>query len=209
MALDKYARRFLELTGASAKNRAGEPTLAEMRAGLDGLAAFAAPARGPQVAIRDAILPGTMIPVRIYSPLAPSAEILPGLVFFHGGGWLSGGLASHDAICRALAREGGCRVLAVDYRLAPEHRFPAGIEDCRAALAIIFAQAPRFGLDAGRIGVAGDSAGGNLAVVVCHWPEKAVRKSPCRRCFARSWMRSAIPNRGARSAAIIFSKSAR
>jgi acetyl esterase/lipase len=167
MALDKYARRFLELTGASAKNRAGEPTLAEMRAGLDGLAAFAAPARGPQVAIRDAILPGTMIPVRIYSPLAPSAEILPGLVFFHGGGWLSGGLASHDAICRALAREGGCRVLAVDYRLAPEHRFPAGIEDCRAALAIIFAQAPRFGLDRARIGVAGDSAGGNLAVVVC------------------------------------------
>jgi len=184
MALDKHARRFLELAGARARNRAGEPTLAEMRAGLDGLAAFAGPARGPQGQTRDAILPGTAIGIRIYSPPSPSPEILPGLVYFHGGGWLSGGLASHDAICRSLAREGECRVVAVDYRLAPEHRFPAAIEDCRAAVEILTRQAARFGLDPARIGVAGDSAGGNLAVVVCqsarqHGPKIALQVLLC------------------------------
>ena len=113
------------------------------------------------------LLPGSAIPVRISFAVAPSSQTLPGLVYFHGGGWLSGGLASHAAICRAFAAGGRCRVVAVDYRLAPEHRFPAGIEDCRAAVAIIADHAVAFGLDPARIGVAGDSAGGNLAVVVC------------------------------------------
>lgn len=167
MPLDKFARRFLDLAGASARSRTGEPTVAEMREGIEGLAAFAGAARALQGDARDAILPGSAIPVRIYSPFASSPEALPGLVYFHGGGWLSGGLRSHDAICRALAEEGACRVVAVDYRLAPEHRFPAAIEDCRAAVAILTAQAADFGLDPARIGVAGDSAGGNLAVVVC------------------------------------------
>jgi acetyl esterase/lipase len=167
MPLDKFARRFLDLAGASARSRAGEPTLAEMRAGIEGLADFAGVARAPQGEARDAVLPGSAVPVRIYSPFAPSSQTLPGLVYFHGGGWLSGGLASHAAICRALAEEGACRVVAVDYRLAPEHRFPAAIEDCRAAVAIVAARAAEFGLDPARIGVAGDSAGGNLAVVVC------------------------------------------
>jgi acetyl esterase len=166
MALDKYARRFLELAGASTRHRSGEPTLADMRAGLDRLAVFAEPGC-PQVEAHDATLPGSAIPIRAYSPLTWSSETLPGLIYFHGGGWVSGGFESHDAICRALAREGRCRIIAVDYRLAPEHRFPAAVEDCRAAVAILIAQASRFGLDPGRLGVAGDSAGGNLAVVVC------------------------------------------
>jgi acetyl esterase len=172
MALDRFARRFLDLTNASAKSR-GEPTLEEMRRGVEDLAAFAAPRQGPQGQTRDAVLPGGGIAVRIYSPFAPSQEILPGLLYFHGGGWLSGGLASHDAICRALADASGCRIVAVDYRLAPEHRFPAGLEDCRSALAIVSTQADRFGLDPSRIGVAGDSAGGNLAVVVCQWAKNS------------------------------------
>jgi acetyl esterase len=167
VALDRFARRFLDLAGAVARTRAGEPTLAEMREGIEGLAAFAGAARQPVGDVRDATLPGGAIAIRIYSPFAPSSESLPGLVYFHGGGWLSGGLGSHEAICRALAEEGRCRVLAVDYRLAPEHRFPAAIEDCRAAVAIIIAEAARYGLDPARIGVAGDSAGANLAVVVC------------------------------------------
>jgi acetyl esterase/lipase len=166
MPLDRFARRFLDLAAAGARGRVGEPTLAEMRKGIEGLAAFAS-LRAGQGEARDAILPGSAIPVRIYSPLASAAPTLPGLVYFHGGGWLSGGLASHEAICRALAEEGGCRVVAVDYRLAPEHRFPAAIEDCRAAVSIVSAHAAAFGLDPARIGVAGDSAGANLAVVVC------------------------------------------
>jgi acetyl esterase/lipase len=167
MALDRFARRFLNLAAASARGRTEEPTVAEMRRGLDGLAAFAGPSAEQKGEVRDAILPGGSISVRIYSPFGLAAAQLPGLVYFHGGGWLSGGLQSHDALCRVLAEEGRCRIIAVDYRLAPEHRFPGGIEDCRDALASIAKHATTLGLDPARIGVAGDSAGGNLAVVVC------------------------------------------
>src|SRR5579863_10369145 len=122
MPLDRFARRFLDLAAAGARGRSGEPTLAEMREGVESLAVFAGPRSG-EGATHDATLPGSAIAVRVYSPVAPASPTLPGLVYFHGGGWLSGGLASHEAICRALADEGGCRVVAVDYRLAPEHRF--------------------------------------------------------------------------------------
>ncbi|HEY6578744.1 MAG TPA: alpha/beta hydrolase [Rhizomicrobium sp.] len=168
MAMDRFARRFLDLAGAGARARTGEPTLAEMRAGLAGLAIFAG-AQTAEAAVREERLPGSAvpIPIRIYSPSRLSREVLPGLVYFHGGGWLSGGLDSHDSICRALAVAGDCRVLAVDYRLAPEHRFPAAIEDCLAAVEAVMDRPALFGLDPARIGVAGDSAGGNLAVVVC------------------------------------------
>jgi acetyl esterase len=167
MALDRFARRFLDLTRAFAGSRTNEPTLTEMRAGVTELAAFADPRRSFQTEARDAFLPGGAIPIRIYSPADRASERLPGLVYFHGGGWLSGGLDSHAPICRALVEAGQCRVIAVDYRLAPEHRFPAAIEDCLAAVETVTAQAETFGLDPVRIGVAGDSAGANLAIVVC------------------------------------------
>lgn len=138
-----------------------------MREGLAGLAAFAGSTQAPDVDERDETLIGGAIPIRVYSPAARSLESLPGLIYFHGGGWLSGDLGSHGAICRALAATGQCRVLAVDYRLAPEHRFPAAIEDCIGAVEAVMAQPAHFGLDPRRIGVAGDSAGGNLAVIVC------------------------------------------
>ena len=167
MALDRFARRFLDLTNASSRSRAGEPTLAEMREAIDALAAFAGAPDSRAVDVCDATLGEPAIPIRVYSPLARSSRLSPGLVYFHGGGWLSGGLRSHDAICRALAASSLCRILAVDYRLAPEHRFPAAIEDCLRAVEGLAAQPSRFGLDPDRIGVAGDSAGGNLAAVVC------------------------------------------
>ena len=167
MPLDKFARRFLDLAAASARSRAGEPTVAEMRLGIEGLAAFAGPPPRRQGDVQDMVLPGKAISIRIYSPFGASSTAMPGLIYFHGGGWLSGGLDSHEAICRALAEEGQCRILGVDYRLAPEHRFPAAIEDCRDAVAVVAEHAAQFGLDPARIGVAGDSAGGNLAVVVC------------------------------------------
>jgi acetyl esterase len=109
--------------------------------------------------------PGGFIPVRLYTP--PEAE-RPGpcLVYFHGGGWVIGDLDTHDAHCRRLASFSGSRVLAVDYRLAPENPFPAGHDDALAATRWAFDHAPEIGVDPARIGVGGDSAGGNLAASV-------------------------------------------
>jgi acetyl esterase len=101
---------------------------------------------------------------RHYAPAEPGGPH-PLLVFFHGGGFLYGDLDTHDAVCRVLCRHGGVHVLAVDYRLAPEHRFPAAVEDARAALRWAQANAQELGADPARVGVGGDSAGGNLAAV--------------------------------------------
>ncbi|HWA61993.1 MAG TPA: alpha/beta hydrolase [Caulobacteraceae bacterium] len=105
------------------------------------------------------------IPARLYTP-AGAAATGPGLVYFHGGGFVIGDLETHDAHCRRLAAFSGARVLAVDYRLAPEHPFPAGHDDALAATRWAFDHAAEIGFDPARIGVGGDSAGGNLAASV-------------------------------------------
>ena len=110
--------------------------------------------------------PAGRVAVRFYAPPGSGDAQLPALLYFHGGGWISGGIASHDAICASLSALGLCRVIAVDYRLAPEHRFPAALEDGRAALMAIAARPRRYGVDPQRFGIAGDSAGANLAVVL-------------------------------------------
>ncbi len=106
------------------------------------------------------------IPLRLYKPLPASTEVLPVLVYYHGGGWVIGDLDTHDTLCRELANMAGCAVVAVDYRMAPEHRFPAAVDDVIAATRWVHRQAASLGLDASRIAVGGDSAGGNLAAVV-------------------------------------------
>jgi acetyl esterase len=110
--------------------------------------------------------PAGEIPVRIYTPLDAKAHVLPGLVFFHGGGFVIGDLETHDDLCRCLANGSGCRVVSVDYRLAPECPFPAAVEDCYAATKYVAKHAEEFGIDPARFAVGGDSAGGNLAAVV-------------------------------------------
>ena len=105
------------------------------------------------------------IALRLYRPAA-AARPAPTLVYYHGGGWTMGNLDSHDVLCRQLADESGFVVVAVDYRMGPEHRFPAAVDDVLAATRWLQAQADTLGLDATRFAVGGDSAGGNLAAVV-------------------------------------------
>jgi len=111
--------------------------------------------------------PAGSLPVRIYRAHAPDAtRPEPLVVYLHGGGWVTGDLDTHDPVCRYLAREARCVVMAVDYRLAPEHPFPAALDDAVAAFRWAVANAASLGVDASRIAVAGDSAGGNLSAAV-------------------------------------------
>ncbi|ESY28413.1 lipase [Mesorhizobium sp. LNJC391B00] len=124
--------------------------------------------REPVAALNERIISGPCGPLRLRIYLgqgAPSAGA-PALLYLHGGGWVIGNLDSHDEICRWFANGAVAVVVSVDYRLAPEHKFPAAIEDCRAALAYMQSAADELGIDAARIAVAGDSAGGNLATVL-------------------------------------------
>jgi acetyl esterase len=108
--------------------------------------------------------PAGDIPARLYAKSSTTA--LPGLVYYHGGGFVIGDLESHDALCRMFANRTGAVVVSVDYRLAPEHKYPAAADDAYAAAKWVHENAASLGIDASRIAVAGDSAGGNLAAVV-------------------------------------------
>jgi len=111
--------------------------------------------------------PHGAIPLRVYRPIgSPADAMLPALVYYHGGGWVIGDLDTHDTLCRELANGAGCAVVAVDYRLGPENRFPAGVDDCIAATRWVRANAADLGIDPLLLAVGGDSAGGNLAAVV-------------------------------------------
>jgi acetyl esterase len=155
MPLHPQAIEFLQYAAGQPKLNTLTPT--EARAQLDGVPAIIGP--GPSVSsVYDVAIPGGdgEIPARVYRPDQPQATV----IWFHGGLWVFGGLDSHDAMCRRLANSSGCTVISVDYRLAPEHRFPTPLEDCWDALGWVAREFPSTPLIIG-----GDSAGGNLAAV--------------------------------------------
>jgi acetyl esterase len=143
-----------------------EMTLAEARAAdLADILAGGGDAE-PVFDVSDRTFPGPdgELPVRLYRPSADRP--LGTLVYFFGGGWTLGGIDTSDGVCRALANAAGCLVVTPGYRLAPEHPFPAAVNDCLAAVSWVTENAEALGVDPGRIAVGGDSAGGNLAAVV-------------------------------------------
>ncbi|XP_030634410.1 arylacetamide deacetylase-like 4 [Chanos chanos] len=120
----------------------------------------------PGLRIKDLTFAG--VPVRVYEPTVPSDRKRRGLVYFHGGGWVVGSIDTHEEICRFIAKESETTVVSVGYRLAPEHRYPAHLDDCEAATCHFFTVAEaEFGVDPCRVAVGGDSAGGNLAAALC------------------------------------------
>jgi acetyl esterase len=165
MPLDPQARFVLDQLAAQGGPQLHEMTPAEARQAFEDMQRPFPVEPVARVEERTIPGPGGPIPVRIYTPDgAPTPA--PTLVYFHGGGWVIGSLDTHDNVCKPLANRTRLRVVSVDYRLAPEHRFPAAAEDCFAATRWVAEHGAEIGVDGTRIAVAGDSAGGNLAAVV-------------------------------------------
>ncbi len=165
MPIDPQAKMILDQVESMGMPALHELPVAEARQSMTAMAAMQGEPE-PIAAAENRKIPGPAgeIPVRIYTPAG--AAPLPGLVYYHGGGWVLGDLETHDGVCRSLANAAGCVVVSVDYRLAPENKFPAAAEDCYAAARWVAENAASIGVDPRRIAVGGDSAGGNLTAVV-------------------------------------------
>lgn len=166
MPLDKDMQAILEVLAPAGARDVAEVSVAEARQMMGATAALSANPE-PVGAVENRTIPSEAgeIPVRIYHP-AEAAGPLPVLLFFHGGGWVLCSLDTHDGTARRLCNHAGAIVVSVDYRLAPEHPFPAAAEDCLAATGWAFENAEAIGGDPSRVAVSGDSAGGNLAAAV-------------------------------------------
>jgi acetyl esterase/lipase len=168
MPLDPSVKRLLDRLAVARSAGSREQSVAERRRSLAELMQLAGSPE-PVARAEDRTIAGAAgaLTIRIYTPGALRSEPSAGLVYLHGGGLVAGSLDSHDAVARALANRGACRVVSVAYRLAPEHPFPAAIEDATAAVRYLSTHARDFAIDPQRLGVAGDSAGAALAAVVC------------------------------------------
>jgi acetyl esterase len=174
MPLDPLAKRLLTMMAAATPTERRRPTASERRASLAKLMQFAR-SDAASVSATDGTLPGPGgdIAYRLYA--RESDAPAPGFIFFHGGGMVAGSIETHDRVASALAEATGCRLISVDYRLAPEHKFPAAIEDAIAATEFVAHNAASFGIDAEKLVIGGDSAGATLAAVVC---QHALRHGP-------------------------------
>jgi acetyl esterase len=167
MPLDPQAQDFLRRLAASGLPPVEEQTVEQVRAQVALSTHFLGkPPRVARVEDRRIAGPGGDLAIRLITPEGLGPGPSPVVVFFHGGGWVLGDLSSHENLCRALANASGAVFAIVDYRLAPEHPFPAAVDDAFAAVSWVSAHAPEFGGDPARLAVCGDSAGGNLSAVV-------------------------------------------
>jgi acetyl esterase len=169
MPLDPHVQRLLNMLSAAG---AGDPALGDIgqrRHAYALLMDLVRPRAKPTCAASDVRIPAIdgELPLRIYTPAAIGPEPSPAFLYLHGGGWVAGDLDTHDAVSHALAEASGCRVVSVGYRLAPEYKHPAALLDAEAATRWIAAHAPDLGIDPKRLGIAGDSAGANLAAALC------------------------------------------
>jgi len=161
-------QRFRELLALCAELTGNASSIEELRRARRRLPPPERPPYPPLAEVRDltAAGPAGPVPVRLYRPRPRSAGPLPALVYLHGGGFVLGDIDDVDGVCRDLSARADCAVVSVGYRLAPEHPFPAAVEDAWAVLADVAARPERYGADPARLAVAGESAGGNLAAVV-------------------------------------------
>ena len=169
MPLDPDAETLLAMMRAAGRPPMETLTPDEARQSFKAGRAVTQPDPQDVAEVRDLSCPGPhgAIPLRAYRPIGTKAdEVLPALVYYHGGGWLLGDLDSHDVACRHYANAAKCRVVSVDYRMAPEYKFPAAVDDCAAATGWVIAQSDALYIDRRRVAVGGDSAGGNLAAVM-------------------------------------------
>jgi acetyl esterase len=178
--LDLQVQLMLALVRATRAKPWYEMSLPHARRQLEAEAGFLTPAMPPLAGIENILLTGPAGPIsaRLYRP-AGLSQSAPALVFYHGGGFVLGSIDSHDPPCRWIAAHVGCVVISVDYRLAPEHPFPAGVDDAIAAFRALAGGCDSLGLDPARLAVGGDSAGGNLAAVVA----QQTRSDAIRPCF--------------------------
>lgn len=170
MPLDPLVQAFLDQLPQRPK--AWEVTPDEARAGFSAFVKTYGAKDVPIGKVETVAMPGP-IALRIYTPVAAGGEALPALVYLHGGAFRHGDFEAYENVCRFLAGESGCRVIAVDYRRAPENPFPAAVDDAMAALAWIETNAATLGIDPNRIALGGDSAGANLAAVVAQAATRA------------------------------------
>ena len=168
MPLDPQVKAFLYQASALPRPKMWEMPLSLGRQGFAHMMSMIGPKDVPVGKVQNIVIPGPAgeLRARIYAPVAAGGAAHPALVYFHGGGFVVGDLDTHDGLCRLLTHEGGFVVVAVEYRRAPENKWPAPLDDGFAATRWIFENAPSLGIDAGRIAIGGESAGGLLAAAI-------------------------------------------
>jgi acetyl esterase len=169
MPLDPFAKRLLDMVAVGGLPDSSDLSPTAIRQAMLQLAQAVDVKNVPIGRIENRGIPGPggQISIRIYTPSQLDDGMIAGLIYFHGGAGVFCSLDTHEGFCRILANESACRIISVDYRLAPEHQFPAALEDSYFVSKWVFENALALGLDPNRIAVGGDSAGGTLAAVVC------------------------------------------